>query len=139
MAGDRILTVCNIINPFSVKFLCIQLHHGSIAGKLSVTGVASSLHMRTIRRNAAVHIVKLGTDISLLQPVQNFITGGKIRIHLHIAVDHHTILYFCISSYLKITKTKPGETAMHFTLCSICVEYHFLLVGIFFYQTAFFI
>ena len=139
MAGDGILAVRNILNPFPVKFLPVQLNHRRIAGQLTVSGVASPLHMGAVGWDSTVHIVQLGPKIGFPKPVQCLIAGGKGGTDLYIAVDHDAVCHFRISFYLKILKTKPGETAVHAALRSIGIENSLLFIGVFLCQASFLI
>ena len=69
MAGDGILAVCDILDPLPVKLLAVQLDHGRITGELPVSRIASSLYMRTVGRDSAMHVVQLCPKICLPEPV----------------------------------------------------------------------
>ena len=139
MAGDGILAVRNILNPFPVKFLPVQLNHRRIAGQLTVSGVASPLHMGAVGWDSTVHIVQLGPKIGFPKPVQRLIAGGKSGTDFYITVDHDAVCHFRISLYLKILKTKPGEAAVHAALRSVGIEDGLLFIGIFLRQATFLI
>ena len=107
------LTVYNILHPFLIKCSAVKHNHSGICAELTVSGISEALSCRAVRRHSAVHILKLGSQISFIQPVECFVVAFKMTSFGKVSVYNASLNRFCVVGKSKIPEAVPAEMRMH--------------------------